>query len=131
MRDVTRDLIHTFRPTDIDWMGYKIDSATDVSFHHIVKKSDGGLYVFDNGALLRQNTSHEYTHLIEAKDPEMFAYINNLLKNINTQRYKPTKNQLLAIRAILEQFEREHCADTNSKGKPLIKTKYLETRKKL
>lgn len=131
MKEVTKELIRIYKPKDIDWMGYGIDSVSNLSFHHIQKKEHGGLYTLDNGALLRQNTAHEYLHIIEYKDFDMFLYINNLLKNVNTQGYKPTKNQLLAIRSILEQFEREHCSDRTSKGKQLIKTKYIEGRRKI
>ena len=131
MRYVTSELIHVFQPKDIDWMGYEINTVKDLSYHHLIKKADGGLYTFDNGALLRSDTSHQYLHLIEAKDLDMYIYINNLLKNINTQGYKPSIRQLMAIRAILEQFEREHCSDRTNKGKPLIKTRYIEGRKKL
>lgn len=131
MKPVTRELIYVFQPRQIDWMGYELRSITDLTFHHIDKKEHGGHLTFDNGALLRGDTAHEYLHIIESRDLDMYIYINNLLKNINTQGYNPTKRQLLAIRAILEQFEREHCSDRTAKGRPLIRTKYIEGRKKL
>lgn len=128
MKEVTRELVRIFRPKNIDWMGYNIKSPQDLSFHHIKKKSEGGLLTLDNGALLNKNTAHPYLHVIEITDPEMYLYLNNLLKNVNTQRYAPTKQQLLAVRAILQQFEREHCSATNNRGKKLIKTQYVEER---
>lgn len=57
----------------------------------------------------------------------MYFYINNLLRVINDQRYKPTIAQLKAIKSILEQFEKEHCSDRTSKGKLLIKDEYIKT----
>lgn len=131
MNRLTKELIEYYKPEGIDWMGYDVFKIQDFTFHHLIKKSDGGLYTFDNGALLNGKTSHPYLHLIEVKDFDMYSYINNLLKNINTQRFKPTKNQLLAIRAVLEQFEREHCSDRTRKGAMLIKTKYVEGRRKI
>lgn len=131
MREVTKQLIDIYQVKDIDWMGYAVDRPQDITFHHIWKKSDGGLYTIDNGAPLNGDTAHPYLHIIEAKDFDMYLYINNLLKNINTQGFKPTRNQLLAVRAILEQFEREHCSDRTKKGKQLIKTKYIEGRRKI
>lgn len=130
MKEATAQLIEIFQPTDTDWMGYTIESVEDLSFHHIEKKQDGGLYTVNNGALLNSYTSHEYLHLIETRDLELYGYINNLLQNINNQRFAPTKSQLLAVRSILEQFEREHAGETNRKGKALIKTKFIEGRKK-
>lgn len=131
MKTITRELIYLYRPRHIDWMGYELRSINDLTYHHIQKRADGGNLTLDNGALLRGDTAHEYLHIIENKDLDMYVYINNLLKNVNTQGYAPTKRQLLAVRAILEQFEREHCSDKTSKGKPLIRTKYIEGRKKL
>lgn len=131
MKPVTHEMIRIYHPKDIDWMGYELRSIKDLTYHHIIKRENGGLLTLDNGALLRGDTAHEYLHIIECKDLDMYIYINNLLKNINTQGYNPTKRQLLAIRAILEQFEREHCSDRTSKGRPLIRTKYIEGRKKL
>ena len=71
---------------------------------------------------------NEYLHIIESRDFDMYLYINNLLKAINSQSSAPTKRQLMAVRAILEQFEREHCSDRTTKGKRLIKDKYIESR---
>jgi hypothetical protein len=130
MKEVTRQLVRIFRPQDIDWMGYEIDSVYDLSYHHIQKKANGGKLTLDNGALLNKSTAHPYLHVIEITDPEMYLYINNLLKNVNTQGYAPTRQQLLAVRSILQQFEREHCSATNNRGKKLIKTQYVERRGK-
>ncbi len=128
MRQVTLDLIEAFQPTSLDWMGYEFRNIRELNFHHIQKKEHGGKYSFDNGALLCGDTAHQYIHVIEYKDLDMYLYINALLKGVNTQGYRPTKNQLLAIKSVLEQFEREHSGDRTNKGKPLIKPKYVERR---
>lgn len=39
------------------------------------------------------------------------------------------KENLLKIRKILEQFEREHCSDRGKKGNLLIKDEYVRRRK--
>ena len=109
-------------------MGYDINSIRDLTYHHIQKKEHGGPFTFDNGALLRGDTSHEYLHIIEYKDLDMYLYINNILKQINDQQARPTKQQLLAIRDVLLQFEREHDTETNSKGRLLIKQRYIRNR---
>ena len=131
MKAITAELIRIYQPDDIDWMGYYTLCKDDFSFHHIIKKCDGGPYHIDNGALLNRDTAHPYLHLIEVKDLDMFDYINKILKDINTQRYSPTKKQLLAIRSVLESFEREHCSDRTKRGKILLKAKYIEGRKKI
>ena len=128
MKGITREMIRIYKPKGIDWMGYDINSIRDLTYHHIQKKEHGGPFTFDNGALLRGDTSHEYLHIIEYNDLDMYLYINNILKQINDQRARPTKQQLLAIRDVLLQFEREHDTETNSKGKLLIKQQYIKNR---
>lgn len=115
---------------EFDWLGYKVSRNNPFTFHHIQKKEHGGLYTYNNGAILTGGvgSSHEYLHIIEVKDYDLFVYLNNLLKAINDQRSMPTLNQLKAIRSILLQFEREHLSDRTKKGKLLIKPSYIEKR---
>lgn len=133
MREITKTIIIDFGVKDFDWFGYKVSTKNPYNFHHIVKRENGGLYTYNNGAILCGGVggSHEELHIIECKDHDLYVYLNNLLKVINDQRYKPTINQLRAIRAILEQFEREHCSDKTVKGKFLIKEDYIKNRIKL
>lgn len=131
MKGLTRAMAKEYRTRGNDWMGYTIQSINQLSYHHIQKKEDGGPFTWDNGALLRRDTAHEYLHIIEYKDLEIYNYINGILKQINTQGYQPTREELIAIRNVLLSFEREHCSDRNSKGKILIKSKYIEGRRQL
>jgi len=123
MKQITKFMINMWDMSNIDWMGYKLNKNNPYTYHHILKKEFGGKETIDNGAILTK-IPHEYIHIIEFKDLEMYIYINNLLKNINNQRELPNRQQLLAIDSILRQFEREHCSDRNSKGKLLIKEEY-------
>ena len=68
MKAITRELIYLYHPRQIDWMGYELRSITDLTYHHIQKREDGGRLTLDNGALLRGDTAHEYLHIIESKD---------------------------------------------------------------
>ena len=133
MKKITKMIVQDFNIEDIDWVGYKTSKKHPFNFHHIQKRENGGLYEYNNGAILcgGQGGSHEEIHIIEYKDPEMYFYINNLLRVINDQRYKPTIAQLKAIKSILEQFEKEHCSDRTAKGKLLIKDEYIKNRIKL
>lgn len=128
MKAVTRELIRIYNQRKIDWMGYDIRSIKDLTYHHIQKKEHGGPFTLDNGALLRGDTSHEYLHIIETRDLDMYNYINQILKAINEQEFKPTREQLLQIRDVLLSFEREHDHDVNSQGKLLIKRRYVNGR---
>ena len=102
MKDLTRAMAKEYRPRGNDWMGYTIQAINQLSYHHIQKKEDGGPFTWDNGALLRRDTAHEYLHIIEYKDLEIYDYINGILKQINTQGYKPTKEELIAIKKLYD-----------------------------
>lgn len=125
MRPITILMIHQWDMKDVCWMGYKVSQHNPYTFHHIKKKSDGGKLVVSNGAVLTKYP-HEYLHLIEDIDVEMYCYINAILKEINEQGFMPIDRQKKAINFILKQFEREHCMDRTSKGKLLIKEEYIK-----
>lgn len=121
-----------------DFMGYKVQKNEGLSFHHLIvahrdcKKmgieADG--YLWWNGSILKQTTSHDYLHLIERIDPEIFYLITSEMIDENIKGRLDREN-LLKIRDLLEYFEREHCADHTKKGRSLINPQYVETRIKL
>ena len=125
MKEITREMLKIYKPiSGLDWMNYKI-VRRDMTAHHILKKEDGGKLVFENIALLMP-VAHEYLHLIECKDIETYAAINKIFKLVNEQQYEPTREQREIIEYLLREFELVHKKDTNSKGKLLIRRKYLE-----
>lgn len=124
MRAITRDMIKLYNLDHICFMGYKLNK-NNATYHHIVKKEDGGLLTIDNGAIL-SDVAHSYLHIIEYKDIEIYFALNKIFEIINKQRSKPTKEQYSIINALLMMFEEEHKSDKTSKGKMLIKHAYLE-----
>ena len=126
MKRVTREMIQIWNVKNFDWLGYELKKGDYLSYHHIVPKRDNGKMSVDNGALLSGKISHPYIHLIEAKDIEIYSYINNMLKTINNQRYMPTRQQLLAIDSVFRQFEREYCGKKTAKGNELIIEEYTK-----
>ena len=90
----------------------------DLTFHHIVKKCEGGKEIITNGALL-MNTGHQYLHIIEFKDFKTYKHINDIFRIVNDQQYEPTKEQRETLEYILQEFEIKHKNDRNSKGKKL------------
>lgn len=122
MNEITKTMIKIWDMTTMDWMGY--DNLERYSFHHLTKKSDGGKKIIDNGAILHQNSSHPYLHTIEYYDLDKYIFINNILRQINEQRYKPTKEQLLQIRYVLKEFQNEYEGKNSSRDKPIIKKEY-------
>lgn len=122
MSDILKYMIKYWNMNTMDWLGY--DNDDKYSFHHIIKKSDGGKHIISNGAVLHQNSSHPYLHTIEYYDLDKYIFINKILKNINNQLYMPTKEQLKQIRYVLLEFQREYDGKVSSRNKPIIKKEY-------
>lgn len=122
---VKKEMLKIYKPiSNLDWMNYKLIKM-DITFHHIVKREHGGKKEISNGALLMP-VAHQYLHIIEYKDIETYNAINKIFKYINNQQYEPTREQREIIEYLLKQFEYEHIEDKTSRGKNLIKYKYLE-----
>ncbi|MBR4260682.1 MAG: HNH endonuclease [Clostridia bacterium] len=125
MEKLKIEMLKIYKPiSNLDWMNYKLIKS-DVTFHHIIKREDGGRRDIENGALLMP-VAHQYLHLIEYKDIETYNAINRIFKYINQQKQEPTSEQREIIEYLLKQFEETHKWDKGSKGKLLIKHKYLE-----
>ena len=117
-----------------DFLGYKVNRKQDLSFHHLIIQrrhcKEAGLgegYLYWNGAILRQNTSHDYLHLIENIDPEIFYELTSEMIDENIKGRLDTDN-LKRIHDLLLYFEREHDHDTSKKGKLLIKREFVTGR---
>lgn len=133
MKEITRQMIRTFELNKLgyDQMGYIFNNTKQLSYHHmIIANKDGGLMTFENGAILRQNTSHDYLHRINLVDPEIFYLITSELIDENIKRRVDIEN-LKKIRDLLLYFEREHDRDYTKKGHLLIRREYVKERIKL
>lgn len=137
MREVTKLMIKKYALTKLkyDFMGYDFKTSSQLSFHHlIVPHSEckqmglGEGYLFWNGAILVQSTSHDYAHIIQKTDDDMFRALTSEMIDENVKGYLDVVN-LRAIDDILTQFEREYCGARTKKGKLLIKEPYTRRRK--
>lgn len=136
MKPITKEMIkiYNIKKLKYDFMGYKIDRMQSLSFHHLIiphkdsrAKGIGDGYLLWNGALLVQDTSHDYLHIIEAIDREIFLAITQQMIEENQLGKLDIKN-LKRIRDLLLYFEKEHSTIKNKKGKLLIKQKYITNR---
>lgn len=136
MKPITKEMIkiYNIKKLKYDFMGYKIDRMQSLSFHHLIiphkdsrAKGIGDGYLLWNGALLVQDTSHDYLHIIEAIDREIFLAITQQMIEENQLGKLDIKN-LKRIRDLLLYFEKEHSSIKNKKGKLLIKQKYITNR---
>ena len=125
MKEVTKEMLKIYKPiSGLDWMNYKIVKK-DMTAHHILKRENGGKLEIGNIAPLMP-VAHQYLHLIECKDIEVYITLNKIFKIINNQGYEPTIGQREMIEYILGEFEHFHRWDKGSKGKLLIQHKYLD-----
>ena len=114
-------MIKIWNMNTMDWLGY--DNDEKYSFHNIKKRCEGGEKIISNGALIH-TSSHSYVHTIEHYDLDKYIFINKILKEINNQKYMPTKEQLLQIRMVLLEFQNEYEGKVSSRDKPIIKKEY-------
>ena len=139
MKEISKIIINDFKIMKLgyDFMGYEVNRKESLSFHHLIiphryskQMGYGEGYLYWNGAILVQDTSHDYLHLIENKDEEIFYRITSEMIDENIKGRIDIEN-LKHIRDLLLYFEKEHQYDKGKKGKRLIKWKYQNNRIKL
>lgn len=136
MKEITKIMVNDFKimKLGMDFMGYHVNRKQDLSFHHLIIPrrhcKEAGLgegYLYWNGAILRQNTSHDYLHTIEKIDPDIFFELTSEMIDENIKGRLDIDN-LKRIHDLLLYFEREHDHDTTKKGKLLIKREFVTGR---
>lgn len=134
MRKITKQMIKIYKINQFDFMGYDIKRKESLSFHHLIiphresqRYGIGNGYAIWNGAILVQETSHEYLHIIESRDYEIFCRITSEMIDQNLMGKLDVDN-LKKIKGLLLYFEHEYEGITNSKGKQLIKREYTQNR---
>ena len=140
MRTITIQMINDFklRKLKYDFAGYTFDRTNQLSFHHLILPrkeckrlhipSEG--YIYQNGAILRQNTSHDYLHTIENYDYDRFLAITSELIDENILGELSIEN-LRRIRDILISFEKEYSNKRTKNGNLIIKESYVRDRIRL
>ena len=126
MDAVTKQMIKIYQLKKLkrDFMAYKFERTNELTYHHlIIPNRYGGKRTIENGAILTQN-SHEYLHLIERIEPELFYFITSEMIDQNIKGHLDIDN-LKQIRELLLYFENKHMNDRGNKGKLLIKPQYL------
>lgn len=135
MRDVTKLMIAKYKLLELkyDFMGYEFDKEKDLSFHHLIvpkrickvqRLTEDG-YLEWNGAILTMKTAHQYLHVIERYDKDMFNAITLQMIDENIKGYLDTNN-IKYIDDVLQCFEREYSGARTKHGDPLIKEEYTK-----
>lgn len=122
MSGTLQAMLKIWNMNTMDWLGY--NNEEKYSYHHIIKKSDGGLVRIDNGAVLHQS-SHSYLHTIEYYDLDKYIFLNGILKAINEQKTMPSIEQLKQVKLVLKEFQNEYEGKLSHKNKLIIKKEYI------
>ena len=126
MKHITSLMVNEWgiKKLGLDFMGYTLEKGDIYTYHHIIKRENGGPMTLDNGAILCGSTSHPYLHAIENRDIKYYEYITEELLEINKQHEIRMAN-LYRINEILTDFEDKHIYDRTRKGRLIVKAKYL------
>jgi len=130
MKEITKLMINEYKIKQLgyDFMGYTFVKTSELSYHHlIIPRRHNGPMTKENGAILKQDTSHNYLHKIERIDPEIFFLISSELIDENIKGRLDIEN-LKRIRDLLVYFENEHSNDLTKKGQYVIKQEYMTNR---
>lgn len=136
MREITSNMIEDFHINKLgyDFMGYKFKNPRELSFHHLIVAKQycdslglGDGYYKWNGAILKRSTSHDYLHLIQRVDDDIFLAITSEMIDENIKGELSVQN-LRRIRDLLLYFENRYKERENKKGRKLIKKEYILNR---
>lgn len=136
MREITKLMVNDFnlKKLGYDFAGFHFNKVNELSFHHLIVPHRDSMsfgigegYVYWNGAILVQNTSHDYLHLIESVNRPMFLAITDELVRENKQGYLDADN-IKRIHSIMEEFEDKYGEMRSKKGKLLVKKEYVKNR---
>lgn len=132
MRDITKLMIIKYKLLELkyDFMGYDFNKEKDITFHHLIvpkriciAQNIPELGYLDWNCALLQKNAHNYAHIVERYDRDMFNALTLQMIDENLKGYLDIKN-LQAIDDILNQFEKEYCGARTKHGDPLIKEEY-------
>ncbi len=136
MRDITKLMIAKYKLLELkyDFMGYDFNKEKDITFHHLIvpkriciAQNIPELGYLDWNCALLQKDAHNYAHIVERYDRDMFNALTLQMIDENLKGYLDIKN-LQAIDDILNQFEKEYCGARTKHGDPLIKEEYTRRR---
>lgn len=134
MREVTKKMIKDYMILEngYDFMGYFFESPSHLSFHHLIvpkcKCSEYGIgdgYYEWNGAILDRDTAHNYLHMIERIERDIFEKITEVLVAENLKNTLDIEC-LREINNLLCIFEQRYGKEEGSNKEKIIKKDYYK-----
>lgn len=99
------NMIKIYNTYEVDWMGDKINSLSDLTRHHIVKKEKNGADDISNYALLT-TSSHHFIHYLEIHYNKEYNQINNLMLELNKTNTPPSREYYESIMPIIKRVRK-------------------------
>ena len=132
MLSVSKTFIKNFRLREIgyDLMGFPFEDSKELTYHHLLLPTSeceylgfGNGYLKWNGVMLVRETSHDYLHVIEKWDNDIFYEINSeLIDQLIKGRVE--QRNIFYIHRLLQKFEEEYKGCLGFNNEPLIKESY-------
>ena len=91
MKNILIVMSQIYLPNGVDWMDYDITKENQLTYHHIIKKENNGIYCKDNGAMLT-NCAHVLLHYYERHDPHTYMLLNGIFKDLNNHNKPPDES---------------------------------------
>ena len=79
---VLSKMIDVYEPDGEDWMGFKLSSDNQYTFHHIRERRCGGREEVENGAILT-NRAHQFLNHLDCYHKDAYNAYQEIFKRIN------------------------------------------------
>ena len=109
-------MLDIYKTYEFDWMGQKIESLSDLTRHHIVKKQYDGMDDINNYALLT-TYSHHLIHYLEDNYYKEYVELNKLFKELNLSLEPPTTEYYEKVRRILKRVKKDMKNKNRKRGR--------------
>ena len=106
MNDDIRSMIEMYNTYELDWMGDSINSLSNLTRHHIVKKENNGVDDINNYALLT-SYSHQLLHYLETNYNNAYVKLNELFLELNKTKLPPSSEYYKNISIILKKVKKD------------------------
>ena len=107
MKGPLESLVKVFKPDGFDWMNFVLSKSNPYTYHHIIKKCDGGEKSVDNGAILTRK-AHTFLHKLERVCPDAYNDLQSVFVKINESKIPPDDEIIREIDDILYKLLISH-----------------------
>jgi len=107
--EINSDIVYMakiYNTYERDWLGDPINSISELTRHHIVKKQYGGENGISNYALLTRN-SHAFIHYLEDNYNLEYRYLNSLFLELNRSLTPPDLEYYEKVQKVLKRIKKQ------------------------